>query len=567
MRTITAVISLSLADLIVIIMLEENFVKYIETSLKSNWNVGAFTDFGGESFKYSDVAVQIRRLHDFLNQSGIKQQDKIALVGKNSARWCITYLAIVSYGSVLIPVLPDFKPDDLHQILNHSDAILLFADDIIIKTIQPEQIPSIRGIFSIGDYHLTESKDDKVKEAYQKSSLLKPLQETDLTPEKFSLPEVPNDKLALISYTSGTAGFVKGVMLQHNSLAANIRYAQNNMPLKSGDKIVSFLPLAHAFGAAFEFLFPFSLGCNITILTKTPSPQIVMQAFQEVKPALVLSVPLVIEKIFRKQIQPVISKWYMKILLAIPGLNNKIHKKIRDKLVAAFGGGFHEIVIGGAPFNKQVERFFRKIEFPFTVGYGMTECGPLISYQNWRDTQIGASGKIVDTLKLRIDSADPERIPGEILVKGDNVMLGYYKNPELTAEIIDANGWLHTGDLGLVDKEGRIYIKGRSKSMILGPNGKNIYPDEIENRLNNRHGIGESLIVSRNEKLIALIYPDQDVVAKEKLSPEDLQKLFEHHRKAVNHQLPNFITIAHIEIQDKEFAKTPKRSIKRFMYS
>jgi long-chain acyl-CoA synthetase len=516
---------------------------------------------------YSDVAVQITRLHDFLKQAGVNQQDKVALVGKNAARWCVTYLAIVSYGAVIVPVLPDFKPDDLHQILNHSDAILVFADDAIIKTLQPEQLQAVRGIFSIGDYHLSHSKNDLIKAAFEKSSLLKPLQESELTPEKFNLPEVTNENMALISYTSGTAGFVKGVMLQHNSLAANVRYAQNNMPLKSGDKIVSFLPLAHAFGAAFEFLFPFSLGCSITILTKSPSPQIVMQAFQEVKPALVLSVPLVIEKIFRKQIQPVIGKWYMKVLLIIPGIKSKIHKKICDKLIAAFGGQFHEIVIGGAPFNKQIERFFRKIGFPFTVGYGMTECGPLISYQNWRDTQIGASGQIVDTLQLKIDSSDSLHVPGEIMVKGDNVMLGYYKNPELTAEIIDANGWLHTGDLGLVDKDGRIYIKGRSKSMILGPNGKNIYPDEIENRLNNRHGIGESLVVSRNDKLVALIYPDQDVVANEKLSREDLEKLFEHHRKALNHQVPHFISIAKVEIQDKEFAKTPKRSIKRFLYS
>jgi len=549
------------------IMLEENFVKYIENSLRKNWDLPAFNDYGGESFRYSDVAIQISRLHEFLKQAGVNQQDKVALVGKNSARWCVTYLAIVSYGAVIVPVLPEFKPDDLHHILNHSDAMMVFADDAIVKTIVNEQLTVIKAVFSVGDYHLSSSKDNVIAAAFERSSLMKPLQESDLTPEKFSLPEVPNENLALISYTSGTAGFVKGVMLLHNSLAANVRYAQNNMPLKSGDNIVSFLPLAHAFGAAFEFLFPFSLGCSITILTKTPSPQIVMQAFQEVKPALVLSVPLVIEKIFRKQIQPVINKWYMKVLLVIPGVKTKIHKKICDKLVGAFGGQFHEIVIGGAPFNKQVERFFRKIKFPFTVGYGMTECGPLISYQNWRDTQIGASGQIVDTLQLKIDSPDPENIPGEIMVKGDNVMLGYYKNPELTAEIIDANKWLHTGDLGLVDKEGRIYIKGRSKSMILGPNGKNIYPDEIENRLNNRHGIGESLIVSRNDKLVALIYPDQDMVAKEKLTHEDLEKLFEHHRKAVNHQLPHFISIAQVEIQDKEFAKTPKRSIKRFLYS
>lgn len=548
-------------------MLQENFVRYIENSLRNNWNLPAFADYNGETFNYSDVAIQISRLHELLRQCGVNQQDKVAIVGKNSARWCITYLAIVTYGAVVVPVLPDFKPDDLHQIINHSDAILLFADENIVKSIQTEKIPAITGIFSIGDYQLLHHTLETVKAASDNSSLFKAVSESTLTPEKFAFSAVPNENLAVISYTSGTAGFVKGVMLQHNSLAANIRYAQNNMPLKAGDKIVSFLPLAHAFGAAFEFLFPFTLGCSITILTKTPSPQIVMQAFQEVKPALVLSVPLVIEKIFKKQIQPVINKWYMKVLLVIPGLKNKIHAKIRGKLVSAFGGEFVEIVIGGAPFNKQVERFFRKIGFPFTVGYGMTECGPLISYVSWRDTQIGSSGKIVDTLELKIDSTDPKNIVGEIMVKGDNVMQGYYKNKELTAEIIDANGWLHTGDLGLIDNEGLIYLKGRSKSMILGPNGKNIYPDEIENRFNNRHGVGESLIVNRGDKLVALIYPDPDMVAKEKLTREDIEKLFEHHRKAVNHQVPHYISIAQVEIQEKEFAKTPKRSIKRFLYS
>ncbi|HNX42798.1 MAG TPA: AMP-binding protein [Bacteroidales bacterium] len=548
-------------------MLQENFVKYIEDSLKKNWELPALADYNGESYKYSDIAVQITRLHEFLRLAGVSQQDKVALVGKNSARWCITYLAIVTYGAVIVPILPDFKPEDLHGILNHSDAMMLFADEIFAKDLRPEQLPSVKGIFSVFDYAMIHSGNDQIKAAYEQSSVLKPVSESSLTADKLAFDPVPNDRLAAISYTSGTAGFVKGVMLQHNSLAANIKYAQHNMPLQPGDKIVSFLPLAHAFGAAFEFLFPFTLGCSITILTKTPSPQIALQAFQEVRPALVLSVPLVIEKIFKKQIQPVISKWYMKVLLLIPGVRGKIHTKIREKLVSAFGGQFHEIVIGGAPFNKQVERFFHKIKFPFTVGYGMTECGPLICYQNWRETRIGASGKVVDTLELKIDSPDPRNIPGEISVKGDNVMLGYYKNPELTAEIIDANGWLHTGDLGLVDAEGRIYLKGRSKSMILGPNGKNIYPDEIENRLNNRHGIGESLIVSRNNKLIALLYPDQDVVAHEKLAREDLEKLFEHHRKAVNKQVPHFISIAGFEIQDKEFAKTPKRSIKRFLYS
>jgi long-chain acyl-CoA synthetase len=382
---------------------------------------------------------------------------------------------------------------------------------------------------------------------------------------KFS--SISNDKLAVISYTSGTTGFSKGVMLNHNSLSANVRYAQEHMPLKPGDPIVSFLPLAHTYGCAFEFLFPFSIGCHITILSKTPSPQIIVQAFKEIKPRLILSVPLVIEKIFKKQLLPVISKPKMKALLAIPGINLILHKKIKAKLVETFGGRFHEIVIGGAAFNPDAEKFFKKIGFKFTVGYGMTECGPLISYASWDTTRLGASGRAVDTLEVTIDSPDPEKLVGEIILRGENVMMGYYKNEKATREMIDENGWMHTGDLGVIDREGNIYIKGRSKSMILGPSGKNIYPEEIEAIINNKNYVVESLVINENDKMVALVYPDFEMMKQNNITEEQLQEILDTYKKEVNERLPDFMNVSKFRIHKEEFAKTPKRSIKRFLYT
>ncbi len=548
-------------------MLQENFVKYLEDSITKNWDSVALSDYKGESFTYSEVGIHIMKLHRLFENAGINQQDKIAIIGKNSSRWAMLYMAITSYGAVVVPVLPDFKPADLHQIITHSDAVLLFSDESLFENLEPAQMIGIKGIISINHNKLLFAVSEKLKQAYEKTDLMAPFPASEKDVARFSLPEVTNDKLAVISYTSGTSGFIKGVMLEHNSLAANIRYAQRNMPLVPGDKIVSFLPLAHAFGCAFELLFPFTIGCHITILTKTPSPQIIMAAFQEIKPALILSVPLVIEKIFKKQLIPVIGKVHMKILLMIPGINHILLKKIRAKLIAVFGGNFHEIVVGGAPFNLEAELFFRKMNFPFTVGYGMTECGPLISYTSWDKLKVGSSGISVDTLEMKINSANPAKIPGEILVRGENVMRGYYKNEELTNEIIDIEGWMHTGDLGLMDSGGNLFIKGRSKSMILGANGKNIYPDEIESILNNQFAVSESLIVQRDEKLVALIYADPETVETHNITPEMLQKLFERHIKIANHKLPKYMKVSAVEIQPTEFIKTPKRSIKRYLYT
>jgi long-chain acyl-CoA synthetase len=390
--------------------------------------------------------------------------------------------------------------------------------------------------------------------------------EITISPEQISFPSSQPDDIAVISYTSGTTGFSKGVVLQHKSLLGNILYAHRNMPLNPRDKILSFLPLAHTYGCAFEFLFPFTLGCDITFLTKTPSPKIIMQAFQEIRPALILSVPLVIEKIYKAQILPALRKPIVRIMTRIPVLNNLIYKKIREKMIEVFGGNFRELVIGGAPFNAQAELFFKKMNFPFTVGYGMTECGPLISYASWKTTHLGASGRAVDELEVRIDSPDPHRQSGEILMRGSHVMLGYYKNEEATREVIDAAGWLHSGDLGIIDRKGNIYIKGRSKSMILGASGKNIYPEEVESVLNNRFMVMESLVTQRDEKLVALLYPDYDAMEKAGHKKEELDGIFKGYIHDLNHHLPKYIRIADFEIVPTEFEKTPKKSIKRFLY-
>ncbi|MFO8021275.1 MAG: AMP-binding protein [Perlabentimonas sp.] len=548
-------------------MLNETVTKYIEDSIRRNWTFKALSDYKGDDFTYGEVACKIEKLHQFLEIAGVKPGDKVALLGKNSTRWCIVYLSVVTYGAVIVPILPDFKPADVHKIVNHSDATLLFAEQALFDALDFNEMPELIGSIKINGFTIQAERSQSIINAWDKSGIDKPINTNHSKPAAFSMPQIENEKLAVISYTSGTTGFAKGVMLPHNSLAANIRYAQKNMPLNPGDRIVSFLPLAHTFGCAFEFLFPFTLGCHITILTKTPSPQVIVQAFQEVKPSLILSVPLVIEKIYKKRVLPTTSKPLMKAILHIPVINKLILGKIKAKLVDVFGANFRELVLGGAPFNNETERFFKKIKFPFTVGYGMTECGPLISYVNWRENPMGASGRVVDTLDIKIDSPSQTTIPGEIMVKGENVMYGYYKNEEATKEVLDSDGWLHTGDLGLIDKKGNIFIKGRIKSMLLGPSGKNIYPEEIESILNNKFGVGETVVVQRNDKLVALIYPDQEYVQQYKVSDDALLKLFDGYKKEINELLPAYMNISQVEIQKVEFVKTPKRSIKRFLYS
>jgi len=548
-------------------MIQERLIGYIEQSIRQNWEIEALSNYKEKGYSYKEIAEKILKLHILFKASGIKEGDKIALVGRNSANWCITYLASVTFGAVIVPILPDFKPDDLTNIINHSDSRLLFVDDKIYDTLDISKMAEIIGVLSLDNFRLVKSLNSSVETGF--SSLDQKYSESyrELRKDDIKFSAISNDNLAVISYTSGTTGFSKGVMITHNSLAANIRYAQNNMPLKSGDPVVSFLPLAHTFGCAFEFLFPFTIGCHITILTKTPSPQILIQAFKEIRPRLILSVPLVIEKIYKKQLLSVISKPHMKILLAIPGINNILFGKIREKLTETFGGRFKEVVIGGAAFNADAEKFFKKIRFRFSVGYGMTECGPLISYASWDTNKLGASGRAVDTLEVTIDSPDPETVVGEIILKGENVMTGYYKNEKATREMFDENGWMHTGDLGIIDKAGNIFIKGRNKSMILGPSGQNIYPEEIEAFINNKDYIVESVVISVDNKLIALIYPDYEMMKRDNISEEQLIQIFDKTRKEVNERLPDFMAVSKYKLHPEEFAKTPKRSIKRFLYT
>jgi long-chain acyl-CoA synthetase len=548
-------------------MIKERLIGYIEQSIRQNWEIEALSNYREREYSYKAIAEKILRFHLLFRDSGIKEGEKIALVGRNSANWCITYLSAVTYGAVIVPVLPDFKPEDLINIINHSDSRLLFVDDKIYESLDLSKMPEIIGAISLDDFRMITSVMPVLKESFdtldEKYSKLYP----ELRKEDIKFSDISNDKLAVISYTSGTTGFSKGVMITHNSLACNVRFAQNHMPLKPGDPLVSFLPLAHTYGCAFEFLFPFTFGCHITILTKTPSPKILIEAFHEIKPRLVLSVPLVIEKIFKKQLLPVISKPHMKILLAIPGINQVLFRKICQKLTDTFGGKFYEIVIGGAAFGADAERFFKKIGFRFTVGYGMTECGPLISYASWDTTKLGASGRAVDTLEVTIDSPDPEKIVGEIILRGENVMTGYYKNEKATREMIDSKGWMHTGDLGVIDKEGNIFIKGRSKSMILGPSGKNIYPEEIESVINNKNYVMESLVIPEDNKLIGLIFPDYEMMKRDNISEEQLIPILDQIRREVNERLPEFMSVSKFRIHPEEFVKTPKRSIKRFLYT
>jgi long-chain acyl-CoA synthetase len=548
-------------------MIKERLIGYIEQSIRQNWDIEALNNYKEREYTYKEIGSKIIKLHIFFSEAGIKEGDMIAMVGRNSANWCMVYLAAVTYGAVIVPILPDFKPDDHTNIINHSDSKMLFVDDKIWESFDLEKMKAINSVISLDNFAHIVSRDSSSEKIYAELDGRFAEKYPSLKPEDIKFSDITNDKLAVISYTSGTTGFSKGVMITHNSLAANVRFAQNNMPLKPGDPVVSFLPLAHTYGCAFEFLFPFTYGCHITILSKTPSPAVILAAFGEIKPRLILSVPLVIEKIYKKQILPVTGKPLMKILLAVPGINQILFKKIKEKLVHSFGGRFMEIVIGGAAFNADTEKFFKKIGFKFTVGYGMTECGPLISYASWDTTKLGASGRAVDTLEVTIDSEDPQKQVGEIILRGENVMTGYYKNEEATKAVIDSNGWLHTGDLGVIDTEGNIYIKGRSKSMILGPSGKNIYPEEIESLYNNEKYVTESLVISEDNKLVVLIFPDYEQLKKNGIEGDQVLPALDNVRKGINERVADYMAVTKARIHPEEFAKTPKRSIKRFLYT
>ncbi len=548
-------------------MIEKRFTDFLTDGIRNNWDTKGLSDYKGITLTYSEIAHRIVNLQFVFEAAGMQKGDKVALVGKNSVHWGVVYLAAVLSELVIVPILPDFKVEAVEHIINHSESRLLFASDQMRNSINASNIAKIEAVFSIEELLVVTTENEAITKACaNKRIFFEKKFPQGLNAERFNLKPVDNDKLAVISYTSGTSGTSKGVMLSHNSLAANMQFAQTHMPLKSEDDIVSFLPLAHAFGCAFEFLFPFTLGCHITFLTRTPSPAIIMEAFKVVRPRLILSVPLVIEKIYKKQISPMLKKPAVKVLIKTPLLNKLLFNKINKKLTQVFGGNFTELVVGGAALSHETEQFFRKIGFPFTIGYGMTECGPLISYSGWKSFKLESAGKTVNTLEAKIDSADPQRIEGEILVKGENVMNGYFKNQKATDDVLDSDGWLHTGDMGLIDNEGVIFIKGRVKNMILGSSGQNIYPEEIESVINNRQLVLESVVIEENGKIIAMVVPDPDVMKARKLTKAALPPIFEHYRKEVNKLLPGYMQVSKFLIREDEFEKTPKKSIKRYMY-
>jgi len=537
---------------------------YAQT-FRENWSLPAFSDYQGSTTTYGEAAQIIRQIHYYFRESGISKGDKIAILGRNSSNWAIAFLAASGYGAVTVPVLPDFNPEDIHHILNHSESVFLFAADGLFEKMEVAKIPQIAGIVSLTNFSALSFKNQEEKDKWTQCFSSEYAGKS--SPNNFELDEYENDELSVISYTSGTSGFTKGVMIPARSLLSNIVYAQDHMPLKAGDRIVSFLPMAHVFGLLFEFLFPVSVGCHVSFLTKPPTPQLIIKAFQDVKPNLILSVPLVIEKIYRKRILPALEKPALKFLLKVPGIQQLLFKKVRASLVETFGGNFHEIVIGGAPLNNEVETFFRKIKFPFTIGYGMTECGPLISYEPSSTFRPSSAGKLVDRMEVRIDSNDPFNEVGEILVRGTNVMMGYYKNEKATADAIDSEGWLHTGDLGIIDADDFIYIRGRCKNMLLGPSGQNIYPEEMEAKLNNYPFVLECVITERDSKLVAFVYPDPEMIEAEKPDENRLKQIMTENCKHVNRELPKYAQLSSIILVDKEFEKTPKRNIKRYLYT
>ena len=547
--------------------MEECFLRYIEESIKNNWNRAALTDFKGATYSYKDVARKIEKLHLLFAHCGIQKGDKIALCGRNMSNWGTAFLATLAYGAVAVPILNEFKAETIHHIVNHSEARLLFAGDVVWEAIDPEAMPALDGILRVEDYSLRFSRKEQLTEARARLNELF----GQKYPERFRPEDVHYeydrlDDLAVINYTSGTTSQSKGVMLPYRSLWTNLQFALNVFGITPGEKVVSMLPMAHMYGLAFEFIYEFANGMHIHFLSRTPSPKVIADAFAEVRPHLIITVPLVIEKIIKKRVFPSLEKPHIKLLMNIPVINDKIREKIRKQVVAAFGGRFKELIIGGAALNHEVEHFLHAIRFPYTVGYGMTECGPLLSYDGWKTFKPGSCGKAVDRVTLRIDSPDPQHIVGEILAKGDCVLTGYFKNPEATAAALDAEGWLHTGDMGIIDKDGYVYIKGRCKNMILSANGQNIYPEEIEDKLNNMPYIGESIVVDRAGKLVALIHPDTDQMEADQVQENQLAEIMKDNLKEVNQQLPSYSQLGSYELYAEEFEKTPKRSIRRFLY-
>ena len=547
-----------------------SFNEIIEKSIIDNWDLDALTDYKGITLQYHDVARKIEKLHIMFENSGVERGDKIALCGRNSAHWAVAFIATLTYGAVAVPILHEFTPEQIHNIVNHSEAKILFVGDIVSTQVDATKMPSLEGIINIPDYSLALSRTDKL--TYAREHL------NELYGRKFPkyfrrehvhyYHEQRADELALINYTSGTTGFSKGVMIPYRALWGNYDFAVHVLgkAIHHGDRVISILPMAHMYGMAFEFIFEFLHGCHIYYLTRIPSPAIIAQAFSDVRPQIIIAVPLVIEKIIRKKVFPKLQTGTVRLLRNLPIINKKVEEKICEQVKQAFGGRFYEVIIGGAAFNQEVEQFLHRINFPYTVGYGTTECAPIICYSDYQSFVPGSCGRAVIHMEVKIDSPDPANVPGEILARGTNVMLGYYKNEEATRQTIDNEGWYHTGDLGTMDAYGNVFIKGRSKNMFLGPSGQNIYPEEIEDKLNSMPLVVESMVVQRDTKLVGLVYPDYEEAKNQGLAQSDIEAQMQQNLQDLNLVQPAYCKLAAIEIQDKEFEKTPKKSIKRYMY-
>ena len=548
--------------------MEKSFLAFVEQSIKQNWDLDALTDYKGATLQYKDLARKIEKLHILLEESGVQPGDKVAICGRNSSHWGVAFLATLTYGAIAVPILHEFKSDTIHNIVNHSDARLLFVGDMAWESLNEAEMPALEGIILMTDFTLLVCRSKQLEYAREHlNEMFGRKFPRNFRREHVSYRRDDPEELAIINYTSGTTSFSKGVMLPYRSLWSNTQFAFEVLPLQPGNRVVSMLPMAHMYGLAFEFLYEICCGCHVYFLTRMPSPKIIAQAFTDVKPHIVIAVPLIIEKIIKKNVLPKMETFKMKMLMKLPIINDKINEAVRELLVKGFGGQFYEIIVGGAAFNSEIETFLKGLDFPYTVGYGMTECGPIISYEDWKNFRPGSCGKAAPRMEIRIDSPDPQYTVGEILVRGDNVMLGYYKNPESTAQAIDKDGWLHTGDLAIMDADGNLFIKGRSKNMLLGPSGQNIYPEEIEEQLNNLPYVAECIVIQQKDnKLAALIYPDFEAAYAQGMSDKDIENQMEENRTTLNAALPSYSQISVIRIYPEEFEKTPKKSIKRFLY-
>ena len=547
--------------------LEQSFIALIEQSIKTNWYLNALTDYKGITLQYRDVARKIEKIHILLENAGIEKGDKIAICGRNSAHWTVTYLAVITYGAVVVPILHEFKADQVHNIVNHSEARLLFVGDQIWENLNEAAMPHLEGIIELKDFGVPVSRSEKL--AYARDHLNEIFGHKfpcRFRPDDISYEKEKSEDLAIINYTSGTTGYSKGVMLPYRSILSNVLYCKEKIGLKAGDSVVSMLPLGHVFGMTFDFLYGFTAGAHLWFLTRMPSPKIIAESFAEIRPRVIACVPLIVEKIFKKNILPKVDNKLGKLLLHVPIISDKIKELIKQKAMEVFGGNFIEIIIGGAPFNAEVEAFLKMIDFPYTIAYGMTECGPIICHSHWTELKLASCGKVAARMEAKVLSPNPSAIAGELVCRGANLMLGYYKNEEATRQVIDTEGWLHTGDMATIDEDGNVFIKGRCKNLLLTSSGQNIYPEEIESKLNNMPYVSESLIILQQDKLVGLIYPDSDDAFAHGLSQSDLLRVTEENRLELNKQLPAFSQIARFKLYPEEFEKTAKKSIKRFLY-